>query len=128
MPLTDEQRDELARRLDERERFLRQDVGREVEGSEDYRQVSGEAPDAGDQSTADLVVDLGHAEIGRDLAELREIAAARERMAGGDYGVCQDCGIDIPYERLLAQPTALRCTPCQARYEQTHAARRGPTL
>lgn len=53
--------------------------------------------------------------------ELDDIAQARERLASGDYGVCEDCGVEIPYERLLANPTATRCAPCQARRERTFA-------
>ena len=48
------------------------------------------------------------------------IEAARARMADGSYGVCMQCGGDIPFERLQAQPTALRCIACQSEYEKTH--------
>lgn len=54
--------------------------------------------------------------------ELDDIAQARERMDAGDYGVCEDCAVEIPYERLLANPTATRCAPCQGRHERTFAA------
>ncbi len=60
------------------------------------------------------------AEQERDVDELRQIAAAKERMARGEYGQCVDCGVDIPFARLEAQPAAARCVPCQERYEQTH--------
>jgi RNA polymerase-binding transcription factor DksA len=30
-----------------------------------------------------------------------------------DYGVCEGCGADIPYVRLLEQPAARHCTACQ---------------
>ena len=33
---------------------------------------------------------------------------------------CMQCGGDIPFERLQAQPTALRCIACQSEYEKTH--------
>ena len=60
------------------------------------------------------------AEQERDVDELRQIAAAQERMARGEYGECVDCGIDIPFERLQAQPAAARCVPCQEKYERSH--------
>lgn len=60
------------------------------------------------------------AEQERDVDELRQIAAAQERMARGGYGECVDCGIDVPFERLQAQPAAARCVPCQEKHEQTH--------
>ncbi|MFK4789804.1 TraR/DksA family transcriptional regulator [Microbacterium sp. ZW T5_56] len=44
--------------------------------------------------------------------ELREIAAAEARVSDGRYGVCADCGEQIPLARLEALPFALRCVPC----------------
>jgi DnaK suppressor protein len=41
-------------------------------------------------------------------------------MADGTYGICIDCGGEIPFERLQAQPAALRCIACQNAYEKTH--------
>lgn len=43
------------------------------------------------------------------LAELR---AARERLAGGTYGICEWCGRPIPADRLRARPEARLCVPC----------------
>lgn len=65
---------------------------------------------------------MRHAEQERDIDELRAIAAARERMAGGRYGTCIDCGNEIPLARLQAQPAAARCVPCQQRFERSHRA------
>ena len=58
----------------------------------------------------------------RDQEELMAIHAARGRIAEGSYGECIDCGCEIPLKRLQAQPTALRCVPCQARHEKSHPA------
>jgi DnaK suppressor protein len=43
---------------------------------------------------------------------------ARERIAEGGYGVCEDCGRKIAPERLEALPEATRCVSCQAAWEQ----------
>lgn len=55
-------------------------------------------------------------ERGKDLAlnehaekELEEINAALHAMDEGTYGICKICSLDIPYERLLAIPTADTC-------------------
>lgn len=53
----------------------------------------------------------------RDRAELRLVEAALHRLAAGTYGDCSDCGDSIPMQRLLAQPAAERCAPCQAKQE-----------
>ncbi|WP_343661962.1 TraR/DksA family transcriptional regulator, partial [Ralstonia sp.] len=44
--------------------------------------------------------------------------AARERMEQHSYGICVDCGEAIPFLRLQAQPTAMRCLPCQTARER----------
>jgi RNA polymerase-binding transcription factor DksA len=127
--LTQEQLAHLEQLLSEREAALRNDMRREAEQKEDFRDVASEAPDPGDASFASLEVDLGNAAVTRDLTELRAIEAARTRMNNGTYGECIDCLTDIPYERLLVQPTAERCAPCQDMYEKTHAdSVRGATL
>jgi RNA polymerase-binding transcription factor DksA len=92
-----------------------------------YSELAGPAPDAGDASVAALIADLDQAGLSRDLAELREVEAARERMAHGHYGSCSECGAEIDYRRLRAYPSALRCIDCQRRFETTHQGGR-PTL
>ncbi|GGC00622.1 TraR/DksA family transcriptional regulator [Cellulomonas carbonis] len=44
--------------------------------------------------------------------ELEEVAAARERLDAGAYGLCERCGTSIPAERLRARPTARTCVGC----------------
>jgi RNA polymerase-binding transcription factor DksA len=49
-------------------------------------------------------------------------------MKFGSYGACEDCKQAISPERLEARPTALRCAPCQARYEREHAGNEHHTI
>jgi len=46
------------------------------------------------------------------LAEIRQIRAALDRLAKGEYGVCVACGEPISDERLAAIPHAARCRNC----------------
>jgi DnaK suppressor protein len=119
--LTPEKLNHLKRLLDERENALRADIEREMNIQDTYPEVAPTIPDPGDASFANLAVDLGSAAVQRDLAELRAIQASRSRMEQDTYGECTECGYEIPYERLQAQPTAERCAPCQELYEKTHA-------
>jgi DnaK suppressor protein len=48
---------------------------------------------------------------------------ALERQARGVYGVCEDCGANIPPERLAVLADATRCVGCQAGWETSN--RRG---
>lgn len=73
-------------------------------GGSDFAQVQGEL--ANTQT------------IHQVLEQEREQAKhARDRMAQGGYGVCEDCGRPIGEERLAALPDATRCVTCQAAWE-----------
>jgi RNA polymerase-binding transcription factor DksA len=72
-------------------------------------------PDAPREHEGDREVALERAD--RLTVEAGEIGAALLRLRGGDFGLCGDCGAAIPFDRLRAQPTALRCVACQARQE-----------
>ena len=43
----------------------------------------------------------------------KEIVAALARIDAGTYGRCQNCGADIPAERLDAVPTTALCVECK---------------
>lgn len=53
----------------------------------------------------------------RESAELDAIDAALKRIEAGTYGVCTDCGVDIPAARLHAAPETPRCIDCQDKFE-----------
>jgi len=122
MPLTQSQTAQLRSLLDGRWRALVDEIRQDVDKTrrEQYDSLVGATHDSGEESVADLIADLGQAELTRDLTELREVEAARRRLTDGSYGVCVDCGADIALERLRANPTAARCVPCQARHEKTY--------
>jgi DnaK suppressor protein len=127
--LTQQQVSRLRAVLNEREEALRNEIRSELDQHEDYGELAGEAPDPGDSSFASLSIDLGNAAVMRDMAELRALRAVRTRMENDCYDECINCGNAIPYERLMAQPTAQRCAPCQEMHEKTHIdPTRGSTL
>jgi DnaK suppressor protein len=73
-------------------------------GGSDFAQVQSERANA---QTIDQVL-----EQDREQAE-----HARDRIAQGAYGICEDCGRKIVEERLAALPDATRCVACQAAWE-----------
>jgi RNA polymerase-binding transcription factor DksA len=77
-----------------------------------------------DVALANATLASDDAVVNQDVADVRDIIAARERLSAGTYGTCTDCGEAIAYERLLAYPTAKRCIPCQRLYEQGKAVGR----
>jgi RNA polymerase-binding transcription factor DksA len=56
--------------------------------------------------------------------EMVELALAR--LTEGKYGICVDCGEEIPAARLDAQPEAIRCVEDQRRYEASRGTPTGP--
>jgi len=123
MPLTAAQRQYLERRLqEERARALRtlnRSIADNSDGTEQDR--------TGDLTTvplhlADLGTDTMEAELEATNAtrvsrELAEIDAALERLYRhpDQFGVCEDTGRDIPFERLDIIPWARTCDQSGAR-------------
>ena len=123
MPLRKKQRVEIERLMRERRAKVAAELQKDVEKvrGEQYCELAGSpATDTAECATADLLSDLDNAELSRDLIELRELDAALARLAEHDYGACFDCGADIGYARLSAQPTATRCLDCQRVHEKTY--------
>ena len=131
MALTRTQSSRLERKLDQQYEALLEEVREALEKSENqqYVELVDRAPtDSADRATGDALADLNLAIIDRHVHEIRDIDAARARIASGSFGTCTDCGGEIGFERLLAYPTAKRCFVCQQQYEKTHAHEGNPTL
>jgi DnaK suppressor protein len=117
----------LRGRMDE----LRSEIGeaRERRSSERYTQLAGEAHDAGDDSVANLTVDMTSADIRRDQEEFKELDEALGRISAGSYGICLRCGQPIEPARLEASPAAKRHVACQEAHErESGSAPRTPKL
>lgn len=124
MPLNRRQMIELAYAMTRRRDDLLDEIRSDVERvrAEPYASVAGATPDIGDAAVADLLADVGEAEVTRDLGELRMLEKALKRISDGGYGRCSDCDAEIPFERLRAQPGAERCVACQEHREKTYKA------
>ncbi len=48
-----------------------------------------------------------------------KLAEALERLRGGEYGLCEECGQPIAPARLRAMPEVARCVRCQDRLERS---------
>jgi RNA polymerase-binding transcription factor DksA len=116
--------------LDERYRQLTVEIRDELmrSGEERYADIAGQVKDPGDESVASLLADLDIALVERQVGEIRDIEAARQRIAEGTYGICIDCGGEIEAERLKVYPTAKRCFACQSQREKIYAQEGKPTL
>ena len=128
--LTKQQLRQLEQQMRERQRVLvaevRDERTRTATGADD--EPTGVVGDAGDESVARMMTDLGIQETERDIEELSAIDGALKRIGDGSYGYCDNCGGEIEFRRLEVQPTAIRCVPCQSQFEKTHAHKSTPTL
>ena len=78
-------------------------------------------------SSVQMSVDEGFADSGQATTERSEVMALVEELRGmhaevigaldrlevGTYGTCENCGKQIPPERLEALPTARLCVACK---------------
>ena len=121
--LSTEERTVLEGVLRERFTALMEEIRQDLLKSDDDRaaMLADRVRDVGDESMADLIVDLDLADTDRDLQELKDVEAALTRLRLRTYGTCMHCGGPIRVERLAAYPTAKRCQPCQAMHEKTFA-------
>jgi RNA polymerase-binding protein DksA len=110
------------RKLDERAAELESELrtAKADEAEAPTRTPHVQVPDTVDAAEERLRGALRNAEMDRDVSELRDIEAARERLRTGEFGTCVDCGTEIPVERLDALPASARCIECQQLYERTH--------
>lgn len=119
--LTTSDRKALALQLD----ILKRSVLDELRSAGAYVERSTRASDHevhshADEAETERLDDVQFAEIEVDRHRLHEIEQAQERMACGRYGLCIDCGEEIPRDRMLVQPTAIRCAACQTSAESPH--------
>jgi RNA polymerase-binding transcription factor DksA len=118
--LSTEQLASLRERLQRQFADLRERVRQELIGAdaERFLDLAGRVHDPGDESVADLLVDLGLAAIDRHIGAIRETEAGILRLRRGTYGSCVDCSNPVGYERLLTEPAASRCVDCQRLHER----------
>lgn len=121
---------EQKQRLDDEVARLRGEIREHLldAGKSQYAEMAGQVHDLADESVADLLGDINATVLGHLITELRETEAALQRISNGDYGLCEDCGKDIPYKRLQAYPTARRCIADQERHEKFYAEKNKPTI
>jgi RNA polymerase-binding protein DksA len=95
---------------------------------EHFKAVAGLVHDDAEASVVDLVAGLHLHRINHLVEEIRAVENALVKLHQGSYGICIDCGNIIPFKRLEARPTAVRCILCQQKNEREYWSSRGATL
>ena len=76
------------------------------------RDISPEAPECLRLTREDMTNTRRNALLERNR-QLGRIEAALERMEGGQFGLCAQCGGAIPRDMLEADPAMVRCQDCR---------------
>lgn len=111
------------RRLQERREQLRGEIREALLNvdADRYAVVAGQLAESHEQSLVDLLSEVRHADVARDVEELNDIRGALARLDAGTYGRCVVCDSVIAAPRLEAYLTAKRCLPCQQKHEAARA-------
>jgi len=70
-------------------------------------------PDPNDRATQETDMSLELRSRDRERKLIRKIDETLLLIDAGDYGFCENCGVEIGIERLEARPTASLCIDCK---------------
>jgi DnaK suppressor protein len=88
--------------------------------AEHARDVLLQDGDDAPQRESEREMDMALTDI--ETQELGAVSEALRRLPTDNFGICADCATEIPFDRLKAEPWALRCVSCESRRErQVHA-------
>jgi DnaK suppressor protein len=118
MALSEHQIADLRARMIARSRLLEGEIAAKLRDSTEDMDMLGRVGDNADLAWVETESGLDLSEAQRDIEEWRGLRDALRRIEQGSYGVCTDCGADVPVERLHSQPLALRCIGCQSHVER----------
>lgn len=111
--LTDKQVDELKNiLLAEKERILNKD-----HDPQRYSLDKNELADPLDEASINIQASQELRFRNRESFYLKKINKSLAGIERGEYGLCEDCGIEIGFERLMARPTAELCITCKEEAE-----------
>lgn len=125
-PLSDGQRAQLQASLIQRRDGLQNQLAEHLHGqsrAERAREVLQQDGDDAPQRLPER--DIAAALTDLERSELEAVTSALQRLERGEYGACADCGVDIPFERLQAEPWARRCVDCASVRERAAQRRAG---
>ena len=122
-PLTAGQHAQLEADLRQRQRQLDDRLAAHHGGLsrvEHAREVLLQDGDDAPQREGEREVDMALSDL--ETQQIGAVSEALLRMKEGRYGGCADCGARIPFNRLQAEPWALRCLACEAQHESRASA------
>lgn len=70
-------------------------------------------PDPTDRASQETDMSLELRSRDRERKLIKKINESLADIDSGDYGFCENCGVDIGIQRLEARPTATSCVDCK---------------
>ncbi len=89
---------------------LSEDIDRTVHTMQDEATVFADPNDRASQES-DVSLELRNRDRERKL--IKKIEEMLAKIDSGDYGFCENCGVEIGLNRLEARPTATLCIDCK---------------
>jgi DnaK suppressor protein len=101
-------------------RKMRADILKELDDniSTERRAPQRDVGDFYDDAESEKGSQLNHLLSERDRSKLAGIDNALEKIEDDTYGICDECGCDIPKKRLNVLPFARCCIECQSEMER----------
>ncbi len=112
--LTDKQIEEIKEKLiEERNKILNESTN-QIKDTSNIEFQGGDEIDRGDIEGSRYII---YRTMGRKVKLLKKIDYALSKIENGTFGICEMCGAEIPYDRLLARPVTTMCILCKE-YEE----------
>jgi DnaK suppressor protein len=109
--MNDEQRKHFREILLAWKQELMEEVDRTVTHMKDE---AANFPDPNDRATQESEFTMELRTRDRERKLIKKIDESLEDMDNGEYGYCEECGIEIGVKRLEARPTATLCIDCKS--------------
>jgi RNA polymerase-binding transcription factor DksA len=120
--MADHDRQQVEERLAQREREIEERrTALHAGGRPGSDELANHDNHPGDQGTETFMQEMDETTEGILDDELSRVKDAQQALEDGRYGICVDCGKEIPAERLEVAPESTRCVEHQREFE----ARRG---
>ena len=92
---------------------MKQELIANATATSQHLQEQEATPDPADRATLEEEYALELRTRDRERKLIRKIDSTLKTIDSGDYGYCEECGVDIGIRRLEARPTATLCIDCK---------------
>ncbi len=110
------------KQIHEFESFLQDELEKITEisnqNSDEYIVKNEENSDEVDQASAQQDRDQLIRFRNRNVFYVKKLQKSLDKIAKNEFGICEDCGAEIKFERLKARPTAELCILCKEESEK----------